>query len=121
MTNDRLVYILPLVNYNLYWPIISHLYCTTSFFNRSYKLHVLLFEMLFLHPLAFYCFFNNSYLRQNLVKIFANFYPYLYECSLTLPPPPPSSAVKKTFRDYDLILNERIKNEVVFAILHIYF
>ena len=24
MTNDRPVYILPLVNYNVYWPIIGH-------------------------------------------------------------------------------------------------
>ena len=26
MTSDRPVYILPLVNYNIYWPIIGHLY-----------------------------------------------------------------------------------------------
>ena len=31
MTNDRPVYILPLVNYNTFWPIIDHLYCMTSF------------------------------------------------------------------------------------------
>ena len=32
ITNDRPVYILPLVNYNVYWPIIGHFYCMTSFF-----------------------------------------------------------------------------------------
>ena len=32
ITNDRQVYILPLVNYNVYLPIIGHLYCMTSFF-----------------------------------------------------------------------------------------
>ena len=32
MTNDRAVYILPLVNYNVYWPFVGHLYCMTSFF-----------------------------------------------------------------------------------------
>ena len=31
MTNNRPVYILPFVNYNVYWPIISNLYCMTSF------------------------------------------------------------------------------------------
>ena len=34
MTNDRPVYILPLFNYNAYWPIIGHLYCMKSFFIR---------------------------------------------------------------------------------------
>ena len=38
MTNDRLVYILPLYNYNVYWPIIGNLYCMTYFFIRYYKL-----------------------------------------------------------------------------------
>ena len=38
MTNDRPLYILPLVDYNVYWPIIGHLYCTTSFFIRHCKL-----------------------------------------------------------------------------------
>ncbi len=36
MTNDRPLYILPLVN--VYWPIIGHLYCKTSFFYRDSKL-----------------------------------------------------------------------------------
>ena len=31
MTNDRPAYILPLVNINIYWPIIGHLYCMMSF------------------------------------------------------------------------------------------
>ena len=31
MTNDKSVYNLPSVNYNVYWPIIGHLYCMTSF------------------------------------------------------------------------------------------
>ena len=31
MTNDRQVYILPLVNYNVNWSIIGHLYCMTSY------------------------------------------------------------------------------------------
>ena len=31
MTNDRPVYILLLVNINVYWPIICDLYCMTSF------------------------------------------------------------------------------------------
>ena len=35
MTNDRRVYILPLVNYNAYWSIIGHLYYITSFFNQA--------------------------------------------------------------------------------------
>ena len=30
--------ILHLVNKNVYWPIIGHLYCITSFFNRHFKL-----------------------------------------------------------------------------------
>ena len=38
MTNDKPVFILPLVNVNDYWPIIGHLYCMTSFFIRQYKL-----------------------------------------------------------------------------------
>ncbi len=29
MTNERPVHILPLVNYNFYWPIIGTLYCMT--------------------------------------------------------------------------------------------
>ena len=29
MTNKRPAYILPLVNYNVYWSIIGHLYCMT--------------------------------------------------------------------------------------------
>ncbi len=36
MTNDRPVYNLPLANYNVYWPIIGHLYCMTSFFWTLY-------------------------------------------------------------------------------------
>ena len=40
MTYDRPVYDLPLVNYNVYWPIIGNLYCMTSFFTRHYKLFV---------------------------------------------------------------------------------
>ena len=32
MTNDVSVYNLPLVNCNVYWPIIGHLYCMTLFF-----------------------------------------------------------------------------------------
>ena len=35
MTNDSTVYILPLVNFNVYWPIIGHLYWMTSFFIGS--------------------------------------------------------------------------------------
>ena len=31
MINDRPVYNLPLVNINVYWPIIGPLYCMTSF------------------------------------------------------------------------------------------
>ena len=38
MTNDRPVYILPLVNYSAYWPIIDYLYYMTSFYIRHYKL-----------------------------------------------------------------------------------
>ena len=38
MTYHRPVHILPLVNYNVYWPIIGHLHCMTSFFIRHYKL-----------------------------------------------------------------------------------
>ena len=38
MTNDRPVYNLPLVNYNVYWPIIGQLYCMTSFFIGHYTL-----------------------------------------------------------------------------------
>ena len=38
MTNDRPVYILPLVNCNVYWPIIGHLFCMTSFFIGHYTL-----------------------------------------------------------------------------------
>ena len=37
MTNDRPVYILQLVNENVYWPIIGPLYYITSFFIH-YKL-----------------------------------------------------------------------------------
>ena len=32
LNTDRPVYILPLVIYNLYWPIIGHLCCITLFF-----------------------------------------------------------------------------------------
>ena len=32
ITNERRVYILPLVNYNVYWPLIGQLYSMTSFF-----------------------------------------------------------------------------------------
>ena len=35
MTNDRPVYILPLINYNVYWPIIGHLNCMTSFLSGT--------------------------------------------------------------------------------------
>ena len=35
MTNDRTVYILTLVNKNVYWTIICHLYCMTSFFYEA--------------------------------------------------------------------------------------
>ena len=38
MTNDKSVYNLPLVNYNIYWPIIGHLYCMTSYFIGHYML-----------------------------------------------------------------------------------
>ena len=38
MTNDRPVYILSLINYNAYWPIISHLYYMTSSFVKHFKL-----------------------------------------------------------------------------------
>ncbi len=38
MTNDRPVNNLPLVNYNINWPIIGHLYCITSFFIGLYTL-----------------------------------------------------------------------------------
>ena len=38
MTNNRPIYILPWVNYNVYWPIIGHFYCMSSFFIRLYKL-----------------------------------------------------------------------------------
>ena len=31
MTNDRPVYILQLANFIVYWPLIGHLYCMTSF------------------------------------------------------------------------------------------
>ena len=50
MTNDRPVYSLPLVNYNVYWPIIGHLYCMTLFyklFQGSVKLklkNILIFK-----------------------------------------------------------------------------
>ena len=37
ITNNRPVYILPLVNYNVYWPFIGYLYCMMSFY-RHYKL-----------------------------------------------------------------------------------
>ena len=30
MTNNMPVYILPLVNINMYWPVIGHLYCMAS-------------------------------------------------------------------------------------------
>ena len=32
ITNERPEYILPLVNCNVYWPLIGHLHCLTSFF-----------------------------------------------------------------------------------------
>ena len=40
MTNDKPVYILilPLVDINVYWPIIGQLYCMMSLFIRVYKL-----------------------------------------------------------------------------------
>ena len=38
MTNDRPVNILPLINYNIYWPIIGYLYYMTPFFVRHNKL-----------------------------------------------------------------------------------
>ena len=38
MTNDRPAYILPLVNYNVYLPIIGHLCCMTSIIIRHYML-----------------------------------------------------------------------------------
>ena len=38
MTNDWPVFILPLVNYIVYWPIIGNLYFMTSFLIRPYKL-----------------------------------------------------------------------------------
>ena len=38
MTNDRPVYILPLINHNAYWLIIGYLYCMTLFFISHYKL-----------------------------------------------------------------------------------
>ena len=36
--NNNPVYDLPLANYNVYWPIIGHLYCMASFFIRHYTL-----------------------------------------------------------------------------------
>ena len=46
MANDRPVYILPLVDYNVLLPIIDHLYCISSFFIRYYKLlHKSLFRL----------------------------------------------------------------------------
>ncbi len=38
MNNERQVYILPLANYNVYWPINGNLYFMASFFIRHYKL-----------------------------------------------------------------------------------
>ena len=38
MTNNRPVYILPLIKYNAYWPFIGHFYCMPSIFIRYYKL-----------------------------------------------------------------------------------
>ena len=38
LTNSRPVYILPLVNQKVCWPVIGHLYCMTSFFCWLYKL-----------------------------------------------------------------------------------
>ena len=42
MTNERIVNILAMVNYNLYWPIIGHLYCivqaATHIFNSQVNL-----------------------------------------------------------------------------------
>ena len=38
MTNYRPVYILPFVNYNVYWPMIGHLYCITSLLIKHYEL-----------------------------------------------------------------------------------
>ena len=35
MTNDRPVYILPLINYNVYWPFIGHLYSIMSLALRA--------------------------------------------------------------------------------------
>ena len=37
ITNDRPVYVLPLVNYNVQWPFIGYLYCMTSLFIRHYE------------------------------------------------------------------------------------
>ena len=38
MTNNRSVYNLPVVNYNVYLPIIGYLYCMTSSFIGHYTL-----------------------------------------------------------------------------------
>ena len=44
MTNIRQVDFLPLVNQNVYWPIIGHLYCKTSFFIRHFTLFLLNYQ-----------------------------------------------------------------------------
>ena len=50
MTNERPVYILPLVNSNVYWPVIGHLCCMASFFIRHYKLlHYIFYKQYTLH------------------------------------------------------------------------
>ena len=45
MTSNNVQYNLPLVNHNIYWPIIGYLHCMTSFFIRHYKLLLILVKM----------------------------------------------------------------------------
>ena len=56
MTNDRPVYNFPLVNHNVYWPIIGLFYCMTSFFIGHFTLFsCFLFDFHYLYYLLKRC------------------------------------------------------------------
>ena len=81
ITNERRVYILPLVNYNVYWPLIGQLYSMTSFFCtilrsiRSHTRNIIPILNLFLwHCFSFFLFKiqTNYYYKQFLTIFFEN-------------------------------------------------
>ena len=65
MTNDRPVYILPLVNNNAYLPIIGHLNCMTSFFIRHYKL----LKFFYTKNVYLFCLKKGGQMLQSLAEL----------------------------------------------------